>query len=116
MFEFLKRKKIAEAETNLDKLTQLKMEIETKQDELRNLIQRAFPIGGIVGIYCQKENPEYVVVGYLFIEGKSALLQIAQMNPRNKNETSISNISTADAKFHGFAPQLKLQPPQYEKE
>lgn len=116
MFEFLNRKKIAESEKNLDELTKLKIEIETNQDILRHLIQKAFPIGGIVGIYSQKEKPEYVVVGYLFTEGKYAMLQIAQINPRRKNETSISNISTADAKFHGFSSQLKLPLPPYEKE
>ena len=69
MFEFLRRKKIAVAETNLDRLTQLNNEIQIKRNELRALVNKAFPLGGVVGIYAQKENPDYIVVGYLFVEG-----------------------------------------------
>lgn len=36
MFEFLRRKKIAVAETNLDRLTQLNNEIQIKRNELKS--------------------------------------------------------------------------------
>ena len=116
MFEFLKHKKITETEQSLNKLTELKLEIETKRNELRALIAKAFPIGGLVGIYCNKETPSCVIVGHLFIDGKTPMLQIVGMNPRCKNGNSVSNISHKDAKFHGFASQLKIPPSQYVKE
>lgn len=116
MFEFFRNKKIEETETKLDKLTQLNNEIQIKRNELRALVNKAFPLGGVVGIYAKKENPSYIVVGYLFVEGKRAMLQIAKINPRARNAMSISIIDTTDAKYHGFAHNLDIEIPPYEKD
>ncbi|MFA5404871.1 MAG: hypothetical protein WC358_08055 [Ignavibacteria bacterium] len=114
ILERLRKKKINDTVKGLTDMEKLNREIEDKRNELRALISKAFPIGGLVGIHCQKEHPDYVVIGYLLIKRESPMIQVAKLNPRAPNAMTVSNVCYKDARFHGFATTLEIPVPEYE--
>lgn len=93
------RRKVESKETTIEEL-QLKLK---KTDiELRELIVKNYPIGGVVGIYCQKDSKDLIIVGHIIEDVPVPLIQVACINPRAKNAFEVSNHVYTEVKCHGY--------------
>ena len=93
------RKKTAVKENTL---AELQMKLKQTDIELRELILKNYPIGAVVGIACQKEAKEYIIVGHYIEDVAIPLIQIACINPRAKNAFTVTNHNYTDVKVHGY--------------
>jgi hypothetical protein len=101
LFKFLQKKELAYLTKESNGLKDLQVELERVQDQVKESVIDMYPIGGLCGIYSGKDEPNMVVVGWIF-DGTIPLIQLANLNPRAKNAFTVTNHPCTEVKCHGL--------------
>ena len=103
MFGLGKKKSISDiVDKKTNTVTELQNRIADCNDRLANAIKSDYPIGSVVGICANPNDPEFIIVGHIVDGTKEPLIQIACLNPRAANARSVSSYSYKDVHVHGY--------------
>lgn len=90
----------------MNTVTELQKELQNRiadcNNKLTNAIKSDYPIGSVVGICANPNDPEFIIVGHIVDGTKEPLIQIACLNPRTANARSVSNYSYKDVHVLGY--------------
>lgn len=98
--DFIALQKKVESKENT--IEELQLKLKKADIELRELIIKNYPIGAVVGTYCQRDSKELIIVGYIIEDVPVPLIQVAIINPRANNAFGISNCVYSEVKVHGY--------------